>query len=91
MHWAAVRVDEASSNARHVLFGKFLSARCDRTSQGDLKLARVLARPPWDMRLSGSNIPVGETIGARESDNLRARGKTATLHCSHFGPMCPDM
>jgi len=42
VHWAEVRVDEASINARHVLFGPHLSARCDRISQGDLKLARIL-------------------------------------------------
>jgi hypothetical protein len=42
VHWAAVRVHAASINARHVLFGPYLSARCDRISQGDLKLARIL-------------------------------------------------
>ena len=42
MHWAEVRVHEASINARYVLFGPHLSARCDRISQGDLKLARIL-------------------------------------------------
>jgi hypothetical protein len=42
VHWAEVRVHAASINARHVLFGPYLSARCDRISQGDLKLARIL-------------------------------------------------
>jgi hypothetical protein len=42
VHWAEVRVHAASINARHVLFGPYLSARCDRISQGDSKLARIL-------------------------------------------------
>ena len=93
MHWAAVRVDEASINARYVLFGPDLSARCDRTSQGDLKLARILDRAPGDVRLSVSNEPVVTIAGAfgSGSDNLRATTKTATLRDPRFDPVCPDM
>ncbi len=93
MHKAEVRVHEAPINARYVLFGPYLSARCDRTSQGDLKLARVPARAPRDVRLSVSNEPVGASPGAFGSgfDNLRAKRKTATLHRSCLDPVCPDM
>ena len=90
---AAVRVEPASIiNPRGVLFGRYLSARRDRNSQGDLKLARVLARAPKDVRLSVSNAPAGETAGGPGSaDRLRARVKTASLQGLRFGPVCPDM
>ena len=94
MHWAAVRVDEASIiNARDVLFGRDLPARCDRTSQGDLKLARILDRAPGDVRLSVSNGSAAMTAGTfgSGSDNLRATTKTATLRDPRFDPVCPDM
>jgi hypothetical protein len=85
--WAAVRVNEASMKARLVLLGHYRSARCDTTSQGDLKLTRIPDRAPGDVRLSVSNEPVVTTAGAfgSGSDNLRAMRKTATLHCSCFG------
>ena len=89
---AAVRVEQASAiSPRYVLFGRYLSARCDRTSKGDLKPARVVARALLDVRLSVSNAPVSETSGEPGSDNLRARVKTATLQGSRFGPVCPDL
>ena len=94
MHLAKVRVHAAPTiNARYVLVGPYHSARCDRTSQGDLKLARIPDRAPGDVRLSVSNDPVVKITGAfgSGSDNLRAAGKTATLHCSRFDPVCPDM
>jgi hypothetical protein len=84
VHWAAVRVDEASINARHVLFGKFLSARSERTRQGDSRLAHVL----MERALVSIKRQVGETTTV---PNLRARGKTATLQCSRSGPVRPDM
>lgn len=89
---AEVRVDAAPINARNVLFGHYLSARRDRISQGDLKLARVPARALGNVRLSVSDEPaaVAGALGSG-SDNLRAMTKTATLHCSRFDPVGPDM
>lgn len=93
MHGAAVKVNEASINARCVLFGRYLSARCDTTSQGDLKLARNPDRAVWVMRLSVSNVAASETAATfgSGSDTLQAKKKTATLRCYRFGPGCPDM
>ena len=95
MHWAEVRVREASINARAVLVGHNLSSarRDKRTSQGDLKLTLALARAARGLRLSVTNawsgLP-GEAIGSG-SGNLRAKAKTATLHCLRLGPVRPDM
>ena len=97
MHWAEVRVREASINARAVLVGHNLSSarRDKRTSQGDLKLTLALARVARGLRLSvsvtnaWSGFP-GEALGSG-SGNLRAKVKTATLHCLRFDPVCPDM
>ena len=94
MRGAEVRVRPASINARDVLFGHHLLARLDnRTSQGDLELTLALARALWGLRLSVSNEPVVSAAGAfgSESGNLRAKRKTATLHCLRPGPVCPDM
>ena len=96
MHWAEVRVDEASINARAVLVGHNLSSarRDKRISQGDLKLTLTLARADRGLRLSVSNawsgFPAEAMIGSG-SGNLRAKVKTATLHCLSFDPVCPDM
>jgi len=94
VHWAEVRVRQASVNARDVLVGHNLSSarRDKRTSQGDLKLTLALARAARGVRLSVSNDPVAFT-GAfgSGSGNLRAGAKTATLHCLHLGPVGPDM
>ena len=94
MHLAQVRVHEASINARNVLFGNDLSARRDnRTSQGDLELTLALARAIRGVRLSVSNEPAVTAVGAfgSGSGNLRAKTKTATLHCLRLDPVCPDM
>jgi hypothetical protein len=91
---AEVRVNEASINARHVLLGHDLSACSDnRTSRGDLELTRTLARVLRGLRLSVSNEPVAVAAGAlgSGSDILRAKRKTATLHCLRLDPVCPDM
>ena len=91
---AEVRVRLASINARDVLFGHYLPARHDnRTSQGDLELTLAPARALRGARLSVSNEPVVSAAGAfgSESGNLRAKRKTATLHCLRPGPVCPDM
>ena len=91
---AAVRVRQASINARDVLFGHDLPARHDnRTSQGDLELTLALARALGGMRLSVSNEPPVTAVGAFRSGsgNLRAKTKTATLHCLRLDPVCPDM
>ncbi len=91
---AEVRVRQASINARDVLFGHHLPARHDnRTSQGDLELTLAPARALRGVRLSVSNEPVVTTAGAfgSESGNLRAKRKTATLHCLRPDPVCPDM
>ena len=95
MHWAAVRVDEASINARYVLFGPYLSARCDRISQGDLKLARILKTERKGMcvcqyqRAGGMNlrsvrVRIRQLVAGKLKD-----GYFALLTC--FGPVCPDM
>ena len=93
MHWAEVRVREASINARAVLVGHNLSSarRDKRTSQGDLKLTLALARAARGLRLSVLNGSVGLPTGAfgSRSGNLRARAKTATLHCLRLGPVNP--
>jgi len=89
-----VRVRQASINARDVLFGRDLPARRDnRTSQGDLELTLALARALRGVRLSVSNEPVVAAAGAfgSGSGNLRAKRKTATLHCLRLDPVCPDM
>jgi hypothetical protein len=94
VHLAKVRVHAALTiNRRCVLVGPHLSARCDRTSQGDLKLARILDRAPGDVRLSVSNGSAAMTAGTfgSGSDNLRATTKTATLRDPRFDPVCPDM
>ena len=94
MHGSEVRVRGASINASDVLVGHNLSARRDkRTSQGDLKLTLALARAAGGLRLSVLNGPVGFPAGAcgSGSGNLRAKVKTATLHCLRFDPVCPDM
>jgi hypothetical protein len=94
VHKAEVRVGEASINARYVLFRPYRFARSDnRTSQGDLKLTLAPARAVRGLRLSVSNEPVVRTIGAfgSVSGGLRAKGKTATLHCLRLDPVCPDM
>ena len=94
MHWAEVRVRGASINARNVLLGRYLSARRDnRTSQGDLELTLALDRAVGGLRLSVSNEPVADAAGAlgSGSSNLRAKKKTATLHCLSLDPVCPDM
>jgi len=91
---AEVRVRQASINARDVLFGHDLSARRDnRTSQGDLELTLTLARALRGARLSVSNEPAVTAAGAfgSGSDNLRAKRKTATLHCLRLDSVCPDM
>jgi hypothetical protein len=91
---AEVRVREASINARNVLFGNDLSARRDnRTSLGDLELTLALDRAVGGLRLSVSNEPVAATAGAfgSGSGNLRAKRKTATLHCLRPDSVCPDM
>jgi len=94
VHGSEVRVHKASINARNVLFGNDLSARRDnRTSQGDLELTLALDRAVGGLRLSVSNEPVVAAAGAfgSGSGNLRAKRKTATLHCLSPGPVCPDM
>ena len=95
MHWAEVRVREASINARAVLVGHNLSSarRDNRTSQGDLKLTLALARAARGVRLSVSNDPAGQPGGAfgSGSGNLRARAKTDNLHCLRLAPVSPDM
>jgi hypothetical protein len=91
---AEVRVRQASINARDVLFGHDLPARRDnRTSQGDLELTLALARALRGVRLSVSNEPAVTAVGAfgSGSGNLRAKTKTATLHCLRLDPVCPDM
>ena len=94
MRGAEVIVREASINARNGLFGSYLYARCEyRNSRGILKLTRATARVRGFARLSLSNEPAAATAGAFGSgfDNLRAKRKTATLHCLGFDPVCPDM
>jgi hypothetical protein len=91
---AEVRVRPASINARDVLFGHHLPARHDnRTSQGDLEITLAPVRALRGTRLSVSNEPVVTTAGAfgSESGNLRAKRKTATLHCLRPDAVCPDM
>ena len=91
---AEVRVRLASINARDVLFGQYLPARHDnRTSQGDLELTLAPVRALRGARLSVSNEPVVSTAGAFGSGfgNLRAKRKTATLHCLRPDAVCPDM
>jgi hypothetical protein len=91
---AEVRVRLASINARDVLFGQYLPARHDnRTSRGDLELTLAPVRALRGARLSVSNEPVVSTAGAFGSGfgNLRAKRKTATLHCLRPAPVCPDM
>jgi hypothetical protein len=94
VHKAEVRVGEASINARYVLLRPYRFARCDnRISQGDLKLTLAPDRAVGGLRLSLSNEPVDRTTGAfgSVSGGLRAKGKTATLHCLRLDPVCPDM
>ena len=96
MHGSEVRVRGASINASDVLVGHNLSARRDkRTSQGDLKLTLALARAAGGLRLSVLNGPVGFPFPAGAcgsgSGNLRAKAKTATLHCLRLDPVCRDM
>jgi hypothetical protein len=95
VHKAEVRVREASINARAVLVGHNLSSahRDKRTSQGDIKLTLALARAVRGLRLSLSNAASGlpGTALGSGSGNLRAKVKTATLHCLRFDPVCPDM
>ena len=95
MHKAEVRVDEASINARCVLLRPYRFARSDnRTSQGDLKHTLALARAVGGLRLSVSNEPVvDQATGAfgSGSGGLRAKRKTATLHCLRLDPVGPDM
>ena len=94
MRGAEVIVRQASINARDVLFGYHLPARRDnRTSQGDLELTLAPVRALGGARLSVSNEPVVTTAGAfgSGSGNLRAKRKTATLHCLRLDPVCPDM
>lgn len=94
MHGSEVRVHEASINARNVLSGNDLSARSDnRTSRGDLELTLTLDRAVGGLRLSVSNEPEARAAGAlgSGSSNLRAKRKTATLHCLRLDPVCPDM
>ena len=80
MHWAEVRVREASINARAVLVGHNLSSahRDKRTSQGDLKLTLALARVARGLRLSVSNawsgFP-GEAIDRVRIRQLAGKGK----------------
>lgn len=73
MHWAEVRVREASINARAVLVGHNLSSarRDKRISQGDLKLTLTLARADRGLRLSVSNAWSG--FPARGDDRVRIR------------------
>jgi hypothetical protein len=94
VHKAEVRVDEASINARYVLLRPYRFARSDnRISQGDLKHTLALDRAVGGLRLSVSNEPVVQTAGAFGSGSgvLRAKGKTATLHCLRLDPVGPDM
>ena len=94
MHWAAVRVGEASINARTVLFGRYLFGTAHRISQGDLERRAAAALGQRHVRLSVSNEPlVDVAAGAFGSgfDRLRVKRKTATLHRLCLDPVLPDM
>lgn len=94
MHKAAVRVHEAPINARRVFVGRYLSARRDRASQGDLKLTRIPSPNAGGCAFVCIKRPGGEAhtgaFGSGSDDRLRARGKRTTLHGSCFEPVRPD-
>ena len=95
MHGAAVRVREASVDARGVLFWCSDHAHRDyRTSLGDYSKLMCWVSPsarPGAFVIS--NEPAGAAAGAfgSGSDGLRAERKTATLHRLRFDPVFPDM
>ncbi len=94
MRGAAVRVREASVDARGVLLWFALNARCDyRISQGDIKATGASARVSDVARslvINGTAAHPAEAVGSG-SGGLRAKRKTATLHGFRSDPVCPDM
>jgi hypothetical protein len=77
VHWAEVRVHEASIHARYVLFGPYLSARCDKISQGDLKLARIL-----ETERKGMCVCQYERAGGMNRRSVRRSGSDNLLRAN---------
>jgi len=94
VHLSEVRVQQAFSGVQGWPCRCFANARRNhRTIKGDPKLERASARLTGHVRLSSINERAGPLAGTLEagSDTLRAKKKTATLHCYRLDPNCPEM